>query len=122
MSARTVKVTLAYDALASVKSGPIYSGTRENPIDVSKVKDQPLASEDQPWLAQLNLTVKERSILQGRNWLNDAIINAAMILLRRQRRDNKIGGLEDVVVATKRGFPCSGSGQGFVQILSLIHI
>ena len=53
-------------------------------------------------------------------WLNDAIINAAMILLRRQRSDyNKIGGLEDVVVSRKGGFPCSGSGQGFVQIINI---
>ena len=81
--------------------------------------DQPLAWEDQPWIAQLNLTVKERNILQERNWLNDAIINAAMILLRRQRRDNRIGGLEDVVVARKSGFPYSDSGQGFVQIINI---
>ena len=42
-----------------------------------------------------------------------------MILLRRQRRDNRIGGLEDVVVARKSGFPCSDSGQGFVQIINI---
>ena len=83
MSARTVKVTLGYDALAPDNSGPTYSGTRENQINVSNVKDQPLAWEDQPWIAQLNLTVKERNILQERNWLNDGIINASMILLRR---------------------------------------
>ena len=119
MLASTVKDTLGSDPLASVNSGPTYSGTCENPINVSYVKDQPLAWEDQPWIAQLNLAVKERKILQERNWLNDAVINAAMILLRRQRRDNRIGGLEDVVVARKGGFPCSDSGQGFVQIINI---
>ena len=83
MSARTVKVTLGYDALPSDNSGPTYSGTHENPINVSNVKDQPLAWEYQSWVAQLNLTVKERNILQERNWLNDGIRNLAMILLRR---------------------------------------
>lgn len=86
-------------------------GSRNNPIEVSKLKERPLAAGDKPWIATLGLKVRDKQLIEGGHWLNDRIINAAMTLMRNATYEKRIGGLQDVVV----GNACSFSDSGGLQ-------
>ena len=94
-------------------------GSHENPIDVSTIKERPSPAEDIAWIAELHLTVKEQNILLSKSWLNDSIIKAAMVLIRKDCCWSDVGGVEDVVIGRDRGFSCSDRGQGFIQIIKV---
>ena len=67
----------------------------------------------------LKLTNEDIAILiSSTAWINDAIINASMILLCRDQ-SRKFNGLQDVVIAQKEGFVCDPHVDSFLQI---IHI
>ena len=104
-------------------SDPKYSddlGSRSKPIEVPKLKERPLDAEDKPWIAALGLKVRDKQLIEGGHWLNDRIINAAMILLRNVTYEKGIGGLQDVVVGNACRFSASGGLQpGFVQVINV---
>ena len=92
-------------------------GSRSKPIEVSKLKERPLAAEDKPWIAALGLKVRDKQLIEGGHWLNDRLRNAAMILVRNVTYEKGIGGLQDVVVGNACRFSASGGLQpGFVQV------
>jgi len=96
-------------------------GSRSKPlIEVSKLKERPLAAEDKPWIAALGLKGRDKQLIEGGPWLNDRIINAAMQLVRNVTYENGIGGLQDVVVGNACRFSDSGGLQpGFVQEINV---
>ena len=110
----------------SEKSDPNFNdgsfnnkGSHKNRIDVSTVEERPSPAEDVAWIAELHLTVKEGNILLSKIWLNDSIINAAMVLITKDCCQSDVGGLEDVVIGRDRGFSRSDHGQGFIQIINV---
>ena len=95
-------------------------GSRSKPIEVSKLKERPLAAEDKPWIAALGLKGRDKQLIEGGHWLNDRIINAAMQLVRSVTYEKGIGGLQDVVVGNACRFSDSGGLQpGFVQVINV---
>jgi len=95
-------------------------GSRSKPIEVSKLKERPLAAEDKPWIAELGLKGRDKQLIEGGHWLNDRIINAAMQLVRNVTYEKGIGGLQDVVVGNACRFSDSGGLQpGFVQVINV---
>jgi len=95
-------------------------GSRSKPIEVSKLKERPLAAEDKPWIAALGLKVRDKQRIEGGHWLNDRIINAAMTVVRNVTFEKGTGGLHDAVVGNAYGFSDSGGLQpGFVQVIDV---
>ena len=87
-------------------------GTTSNPTNCEEVRITTKDPLDDPWIPELNLTLRERGIIaDGKSWMNDRIINAAMRLCR------KINGLQDVIIGTHKGFKYYPGQLEFVQIL-----
>ena len=65
----------------------------------------------------LKLANEDIAILMSSSaWVNDAIINASMILLCRNQ-SRKFNGLQDIVLAQKEGFVCDPNVDSFLQII-----
>ncbi|MES9880904.1 MAG: hypothetical protein ABW185_08490 [Sedimenticola sp.] len=91
-------------------------GTASNPIDCANVPDQPVPFLEQFWLWDLCLKHKDKKLIEDGYWLNDQIINAAIILLKKMKPE--MGGLQDVITQ-RYGHDSIGSQSHFVQIVCI---
>ena len=68
------------------------------------------------WLENLNLFEQDRAILEGTDWLNDNIVQAAQTLLKRK---GDVHGLQSPLLGINRQFKPIRPGLAFVQILNV---
>ena len=82
------------------------------------ISSSPMKEEPSYWLKHLDLTFSDKLVLQSSAWLNDAIIFAAQVLLKKQ--SDGICGWKSTQCSKRVGeekFPRIPQGAPFVQIL-----
>nr|XP_039264229.1 uncharacterized protein LOC120340044 [Styela clava] len=81
-------------------------------VDTMKTK-RTEAEYERRWMNVLSLTDNDVRIIKSGAWLNDRLINAAMVLLRHPN----INGLGDVITGPTYGFRRNSDVRDFIQIL-----
>jgi Ulp1 family protease len=76
--------------------------TQDSPSDVSSMPNSPTSDLDSYWIKELGLKTMDKHMNEDGYWLNDRVINAAMVLLINIPLN--VGGLQDIIVAKKDGF------------------
>ncbi len=71
------------------------------------------------WIAELQLWMSDKEILEKRHWVNDRIIFAVFKVLRKDSRTRNLAGLQDVIPATKQGFANQEKLERFVQVINV---
>jgi hypothetical protein len=71
------------------------------------------------WIAELQLRMSDKEILEKGHWVNDRIIFTVFKVLRKDSRTRNLAGLQDVIPATKHGFANQEKLERFVQVINV---
>ena len=71
------------------------------------------------WIAELQLRMSDKEILEKGHWVNDRIIFAVFKVLRKDSRTRNLAGRQDVIPATKHNFANQEKLERFVQVINV---
>ena len=105
-------VSLTSSSPQSTPSAAKNEGDGVVDVSSSPVKDDP-----NRWLPHLHLSLRDKSILESSQWLNDGLINAAQTLLQA-KTENRIFGFQSTQLSKREGlFVHVPPNRPFIQVL-----